>query len=171
MNEWLARASRWQLGVIMGLSCGLIAGLLVGVVFGDGWSGALPAGIGTAVGGLILGTTIVHGQLQRQAEAVGVLSGPVRRSAGRASLWGPVPEDPATRAAAYALTQHALAEQRRGRVFGVVNTLVVVAVLVVLAIQASPWWWIAVALGVGLPVFGGFVLPRRLRRRAELLRP
>jgi ABC-type dipeptide/oligopeptide/nickel transport system permease subunit len=39
-----------------------------------------------------------------------------------------------------------------------------------LAIRASPWWWIGVAAVVALTVHGFFFLPRRLRRRMELLR-
>ena len=38
-----------------------------------------------------------------------------------------------------------------------------------LALARSPWWWIAVAAGLAMTV-AVLVLPRRLDRRAELLR-
>ena len=44
-------------------------------------------------------------------------------------------------------------------------------VLVNLAVQASPWWWVGVAVSVGLLAHGWFLAPARLRRRAEVLRP
>ncbi|MGY1720184.1 hypothetical protein ACI8AG_14175 [Blastococcus sp. SYSU DS0552] len=171
MNEWLTRASRTQLGLIMGLFCGAGAAFGVAVLGGQGWSAAVPGAVGAAIGGGLVGATLMHGQLRRQAEAVGVLGGRARRAAGRASLRGPVPEDPETRAAAYALVEHALAERRRNRVPSVVGAVVLLAMTVYLAVQASPWWWVGVAVLAGLLAYGWFVLPRRLRRRAELLDP
>jgi hypothetical protein len=170
VNDWLARASRWQVGVFVGLLAGLGAAVLVGLVAGGGWRGALTGAVGAGFGGAILGATLLHGQVQRQVEAVGVLSTPVRRAAGRASLWGPAPEDPETREAAAKLAEHALAERQRHRALGVVSSPVVTGMLVNLAVRASPWWWIAVAANVALLVHGWFLLPRRLRRRIELLR-
>lgn len=165
----MARASRWQLALLMGLCSG--AGTAAGVALaGDpGWSVMLPVAA-AAVGGGLIGATVLHPKVRRQTEAVGVLPTPVRRAAGRASLGGAVPRDADTRAAALALAQHALAERRRGRVVGVVGSLVMVAFLVNAAIQASPWWWIGVALAAGGLGYGWLVLPRRLRRRIELLR-
>jgi len=166
----MARAPRWQLALVMGLTCGTGAGLLLAVV-GEGWSGALPGAAGAALGGGLMGATLLRGQVRRRAQAVAGLPVPDRRAAGRASLRGPVPEDPGTRAAAYALAQQGLAEHRRRRVLGIVGSLVVLAMLVNLAVQTSPWWWLGVAGTVGLLVHGWLVLPGRLRRRADLLRP
>ncbi|WP_324274874.1 hypothetical protein [Blastococcus brunescens] len=171
VNDWLTRAPRWQLGLVMGLCCGLGTGFGIAVIAGDGWADAVPGLVGAGVGGFIVGATLLHGQIRRRTEAVAGLPAADRRAAERAFLRGPVPEDPETRAAAYALTQNALAEQRRRRVVGVVGSLVIVAMLVNLAVQASPWWWVGVAATLGLLVYGWFVLPRRLRRRADLLRP
>lgn len=162
----MARASRWQIGLLFGLVCGLGAGL---TLLGAGWTDALTAALATGLGGAVLGATLVHGQIRRQTESVGVLPPRVRRSAGRASLWGPVPEDPETRASALALARHSLAERERSRVLGVVSALVIAAMLVNLALRASPWWWVAVAAHVGLFAYAFLVLPRRLRRRIELL--
>ncbi|WP_170182277.1 hypothetical protein [Blastococcus colisei] len=50
------------------------------------------------------------------------------------------------------------------------SALFVLGVLVNLAVQASPWWWLGVAVDAGLLAHGWFVHPRRLRRRADLLR-
>jgi hypothetical protein len=171
VNEWLARASRWQLGLVMGLSCGLGTGLGIAVIAGNGWADAVPGMIGAGVGGFLVGATLLHGQVRRRTEAVAGLPAADQRAAGRAFLRGPVPQDPETRAAAYALTQNALAEHGRRRVVGVLGSLVVLAMLVNLAVRASPWWWLGVAATVGLLVHGWFFLPRRLRRRADLLGP
>ena len=171
MNEWIARASRGQLALVMGLCCGIGAGLGVAVVGGEGWAGALPAAIGTGLGGGLVGGTLLHRQAGRRTEALGQLPVPARRAAERASLRGPVPEHPETRAAASALARTALAEHRRRRVLGVVSALFILAMLVNLAVQASPWWWIGVAATGGLLVHGWFVFPRQLRRRVELLQP
>ncbi|NEK85864.1 hypothetical protein GCU60_08825 [Blastococcus saxobsidens] len=171
MNEWLAGASRAQLALVMGLFCGIGGALGVVVIAGEGWAGALPAAIGAGLGGGLIGATLLHGQLRRRAEALGPLPAATRRAAERASLRGPVPEDPGTRAAAHALARTALAEHRRRRVVGIVSALFVLAMLVFLAVQASPWWWAGVAAAIGLLVHGWVVLPRRLERRAELLQP
>ena len=165
----MARASRWQWALVMGLCCGGGAGVGTALAADPGWSGLLPVGA-AAVGGGLVGATVVHGKVRRQTEAVGVLPTPVRRAAGRASLWGAVPRDARTRAAALALAQHTLAEQRRGRVVGVAGSLVFVAFLVNAAIQASPEWWIGVVLAIGGLGYGWLVLPGRLCRRIELLR-
>src|SRR5688572_6357374 len=98
--------------------------------------------VGAGVGGAIVGSSVMYGQIRRQVEAVGVLSGSRRRAVGRASLWGPVPEGPETRAVAAKLAEHALVERQRRRGFGVVSALVVLAMVVNLAIRPSPWWWI-----------------------------
>lgn len=171
MNEWLARASRWQLGLLMGLSCGSGTAVVLGVLGGEGWTQALAGAIGAAVGGAGIGATLLHGQARRRADAVAGLPAPARRTASRAAFRGPVPEDPEARGAAYALTQQALAEHRRRRVVGVLGAVVILAMLVNLAVQGSAWWWLVVAGTLGLLVHGWFVLPGRLRSRAELLNP
>ncbi len=171
MNAWLERATRWQLGVSFGLLCGLGTGVLVASLGRDGWAGFLPAALGAGIAGGLFGATVLRAQVRRQVEAVGVLPAAARRAAGRASLGGAVPDDPDARAAAYALTQQALEEQGRHRLVGVLGSLVVLGLLVRLALWGSPWWWVGVAVvGPGV-VYGRLLLPRRLRRRAELLRP
>jgi hypothetical protein len=170
VNEWLARASRGQLALFVGLLSALSAGVVVGLIFQRGWSGAGMVAVSAGIGGAILGSSMVYGLIRREVEAVGVLSGSRRRAVARASLWGAVPEDPETRAVAAKLAEHALAERQRRRGLGVVSSLVVLAMVVNLAVRASPWWWIGVAGVVALTVHGLFFLPRRLRRRMELLR-
>lgn len=171
MNAWLARATRWQLGVSFGLLCGLGTGVLVASMGHDGWAGFLPAALGAGIAGGLFGATVLRAQVRRQVEAVGVLPARARRAAGRASMGGAVPDDPDTRAAAYALARHALEEQGRHRLLGVLGSLVIVGMLVRLALAGSPWWWVGVVVvGAGF-VYGRFVLPKRLRRRAALLRP
>lgn len=170
MNAWLARATRWQLGVSFGLLCGLGTGVLVASLGRDGWAGFLPAALGAGIAGGLFGATVLRGQVRRQVDAVGVLPAPARRAAGRASLGGAVPDDPDARAAAYALARHALGEQRRHRVLGVLGSLVIVGLLVRLALGSSPWWWVGVAVVCAGTAYGQLVLPRRLRRRADLLR-
>lgn len=157
--------------MIMGLCCGIGGAVGLAVIAGEGWAGALPGAIGAGLGGALIGGTLLHAQLRRRAEALGPLPAADRRAAERASVRGPVPEDPGTRAAARALARTALAEQRRRRVLGLVSALFILASQVFLAVQASPWWWVGVAATTGLVVYGSFLLPRRLERRVELLGP
>lgn len=165
----MARASRGQHALVMGLAMG--AGAAIGVAArGLGLAAVLATAIVSAAGGAVIGGTLLHGKIRRETAAVGVLRGPVRRSAGRAALWGRVPENPETRAAAHSLAEHVLSEHRRTRVVGVVSGLFATLLLVVAAVLASPWWWIGAAVVAGLVAYGQFVLPARLRRRVELLR-
>ncbi|WP_158544834.1 hypothetical protein [Blastococcus sp. TF02-09] len=54
---------------------------------------------------------------------------------------------------------------------GLLGSLVFLGLLVRLALESSPWWWVGVAVVLAGLAYGRLVLPRRLRRRAELLRP
>jgi hypothetical protein len=171
VNEWMARASRWQLGVAFGLLCGLLTGLLWATLGGAGWTGFLSGAIGTGIAGGPVGATLLRAQVRGRTEAIGVHPPAVRRAAGRAALGGAVPDDPDTRAAAYAMTQQGLEDQQRHRLLGLLGSLVFLGLIVRLALTSSPWWWVGVAVVLAGLAYGQLVLPRRLRRRAELLRP
>jgi hypothetical protein len=84
---------------------------------------------------------------------------------------GLVPEDPEARRVAYDLAIFALAERQRRRSALSLAGALLLAAGVHLAAVASPWWWLSGAFCAGLLVYGWFVLPARLERRAELLRP
>lgn len=140
-----------------------------GLLRGDGWPAVL---IGGAISGLIFGAlmgTFAHRMYHRQREAVGAVPADVERAASRASWRGPVPEDPEVRAVALRLIHHQLAEARRRRTFHLVVSTMFVALYVVVAVTRSPWWWLAVAVFAVLLAMT-LLVPRRLHRRAEMLR-
>lgn len=86
----------------------------------------------------------------------------------RASRRGPIPDDPATRAAAAALTRYQL-EQSTGQrnknlaIFGAFGLLELVQ-----AVTSSPWWWLAVLMFAAL-IVAQLQQPLTLRRRLALL--
>ena len=152
----------------MGLSFGLIMG---GYTLARG-SNLITALVGGLLGGLVFGVLmgpLLRAQFDRQRQAVGVLDERVRRPAGRASLWGPAPEDPEVRAAALRVAEHGLAEQERRSVWTRVLLVLFLALEVWQAIVSSPWFWIPAAFFAAL-LASSLLLPRRLRRRIALLR-
>ena len=169
MNGWVRQASWWQLALATGLPPALAMVLVMRLQDTATWGEALLGGLlGALIVGPVLGT-LVGRQIAREREAHGDRPESVRGAAGRAALWGPVPEDPVERQVALRLAKRALVERQRPRIVRFVGPVIVVAMLMNLAIEASPWWWVGVALVLGLLVFGRVVLPRRLRHRIEVL--
>jgi hypothetical protein len=169
VNRWALQASWWQLALAMGLPPAVVMILVMRLDGAATWGEALIGGLlGGLVAGPVLGT-LVGRQAARQREAGGDLPEAERGTTGWVALWGPVPEDPVERQEALRLARHALAERRRPRIVWWVAPVIILAFLLNLAIEMSPWWWSAVAVALGLLAFGRFVLPRRLQRRIEVL--
>ena len=86
----------------------------------------------------------------------------------RASRRGPVPDDPATRAAAAGFTRDQLEQLMSQRS----KNLTVIGVLglleLVLAVTSSPWWWLLVLVWAWLFV-AQLRQPQNLRRRLAQL--
>ena len=162
------KAPWWVLWLVNALILTLVWILFLRFAAGEAWPGALVQG---PLFGVVLGlflSLVERRQFRRQREAVG--EGDVAtRVAARPTLTGPVPTDPAERAAALRLVEHQLAEFGRRRTRSVVLQLAFVVVGGWLALERSPWWWMAVVMGIA---FLAIILltQRRLERRAELLR-
>lgn len=166
-SKWLSRALLYgaPFGVVMGLFAahrahgsgltdGLINGAISGVLFG--------------VFMRVVTRRQQVAQEQRTAAFTAGLSLQDRTLAVRASRRGPIPDDPATRAAAAALTRDQLERttSQRNRnlaLFGAIGLLEVAQ-----ALTSSPWFWL------GVLVFAGVIVaqlrePQKLRRRVAQL--
>jgi ElaB/YqjD/DUF883 family membrane-anchored ribosome-binding protein len=80
-----------------------------------------------------------------------------------------VPEDDGQRQAALRLVEDRLLTLQATRTRAAALPAVLALLTGVLAVTRSPWWWVAVAAAVAL-VPAVLLIPRRLQRRADLLR-
>ncbi|MBS2939107.1 hypothetical protein KDN32_15305 [Nocardioides sp. J2M5] len=129
--------------------------------------GIFAAAVGGAFFGTFMGLFLMRVN-RRTRVAVGDVAPDRRVAVLRSAAKGPVPEDPAERAAAARLVAHQLEETRRNRWW----TLGVTAAFLLLggwlAVTSSPWWWCWVAMWCAL-LGWSLVLPARLHGRlAEL---
>lgn len=129
--------------------------------------GILAAAVGGVFFGAFMGLFLTRVNRRTRA-AVGDVAPDRRVAVLRSAAKGPVPEDPAERAAAARLVSHRLEETRRNRW----RTLGVTALFLLLggwlAVTSSPWWWCWVATWCVL-LGWSLVLPARLPGRlAEL---
>jgi len=170
VNEWLLTASWWQRALAMGVPSAAAIALVLRLGEGAHWESAVLGGL---VAGLVIGPALgamVGRQNRSRLAAVGDAPDDVRsRVAARSTLSGPVPADPAERAATARLIDSQLAEMRRRRLFSLVSLTGVLGWTTYLAIAGSPWLWAAVAAVAGLLVLV-LLVPGRLERRARLLR-
>lgn len=152
-------------GVLMGLFAayrrhgsnvvaGLIVGIISGVLFG------------------VLMTAVTRRQQaardQRTAAFTAGLTAQSRKSAMRASRRGPVPGDPATRAAAAALTRDRLEQSISQRRRSLTGFSVLALLQLVQALTSSPWFWLGVLL-FATSIVAQLREPRKLRRRLSRL--
>lgn len=168
VQTWLLNAPRWALSLLMGGSFGVAMGVFSYVQR----SSVVGAVIGGALGGLFFGLFMgpfLHRQFRTVRDIVGDSSPEVRRVAARGTLRGPIPQDPDVRAATARLVDHQLAEMRRRRTLSFVVFGMALALETWLALTRSPWWWLAAAFFAVMLVLL-LSAPRRLQRRAELLR-
>ncbi|GAA3591178.1 hypothetical protein GCM10022235_73070 [Kribbella ginsengisoli] len=159
---------------------GILSGLLYGVLFGVGthylmhlrWSAALIAGAasGPPFGVLI---ALVKRRGDRALSSLpGDLTRKERQAAVRAALRGPVPTDPAIRAAAldYGRRQLDRYRTRWMRVLLILMPILFVLLAVSTLLDDDRPWWRAIPQLLGAAAFGVMAFERRrLRRRvAEL---
>ena len=162
-------APRWVLGLVVALPVAVVVILMTRAREDASWTSALVQGVAA---GIIVGAVMgpfLHRQNRRTREAIGDVPDDVRRRAGRAALWGPLPEDPEVRRTALRFAEHGLAQASRRPLLAWIAAAVFVGASAYLAIGQSPWWWVATAFWVAMLLVTVFLRPR-LRRRIELLR-
>ncbi len=91
-----------------------------------------------------------------------------RTLAVRASRRGPVPDDPAIRAAAAGVTEDQLEQSISQRSKNLAIFAVIGLLELVMALTSSPWYWVATLMFAALFV-AQLKEPRTLRRRLALL--
>lgn len=169
-NLWWVQAM--LLGVVFGVVMGLFAahqsrgsGVAAGLVTGS---------IGGVLFGLVMGWVTRRQLVARDRRTAAVTAGLTaerRTQALRASRRGPVPDDPAIRAAAAGLTRDQLEQSISYRskniaIFGVIGLLE----LVVLALTSSRWYWPAVLMFAAV-IVTQWRQPQALRRQACTAQP
>ncbi len=165
MTAWLLRAPWWAVGLASAVPLGVVFGLMGRLVRGESWTEALVLDVVT---GLLCGGVVGAVAASRLREDVGSMPVETYARADRATRRGPVPADPAERAAAHQLLTHRLTRIWETRTRSLALQVALAVVGAVLAPGSNPWWWLAVALAVVLLVASP-VLVARLERRAQLL--
>ncbi|MCA0144192.1 hypothetical protein [Blastococcus sp. LR1] len=169
MNAWLLRAPRWKIATLMGVVLAPLAVLFFGLTGDRSWATACVMGIAlAAVCAPVLGLATAR-TIQDASPGLEGLPGHARARVELAARRGPVPADTEERRAALRLVEDRLSVVRATRTRAGAFCAALVLVSGLLALARSPWWWIAVAAGLAMTV-AVVVGPRRLDRRAELLR-
>jgi len=165
---WWVRAL--ILGVVFGVVMGLFAAHRHGYDVVDGLITGIFSGV---LFGLFMSRATRRQQVAREQRTAAFTGGltPERRTvAVRASRRGPVPDDPAIRAAAAGLARDQLGQSISHRsknltIFGVIGLLELV-----MALTSSSWYWLAVLMFAAL-IVAQLRQPQALRRRLALLNP
>ena len=167
MRTWLLDLPRWKRAVVLGTTFGALMTLYAVLTQDVGWVGALLGGVvGGALFGLIMSRTMFPQEPELRA-VVAASRAAGRRQVSRATWRGPIPDDPAVRAAAAAAIAYQLPILERQRRWAPVFFLVMAVVAGALALTTAPWYWAAVAFFVAMLIVQ-LVLPGHVRRRAEL---
>lgn len=144
-------------GFLMGLSAahqGLITGIFTGAAFG-----------------LAMNWLTQRQQAAREQRTAAFTAGlPLqdRTLALRASRRGPIPDDPATRAAAAALTRYQLERTTSQRTKNLVGLGAFALLELAQALTSSPWFWLGVLLFAAL-IVAQLREPQTLHRRLAQL--
>jgi hypothetical protein len=167
MRDRLLSLPIWALFLVIGVPCFAVM-FAIELIVGDDLQWSL---ISAALFGVLAGAATTFGfKLSGRMEksAFGDASVDVRREARRAVRTGPVPADPAVRAAALRLAEFSLQRLLRTRPVLIVCAAVVVVGTAVTALD-SPWSLLLLAIYA--PAIAGmvFLTPRRLRARIALL--
>lgn len=169
MRTYLQRAPWWVLSGVQGTFFALAMTVWRHLSKGESWVDSfVPSAISGLLFGAFMGPQMVR-QRTRQQAAAGPVSEEHRREVARASWRGAVPADAQLRAAALRLAEHQAGESDRHRTgsFAVFGSLLVLGL--VLAVTDSLWWLLTVAVHA-LLLANTVWWPRRLKRRAALLR-
>lgn len=160
---------RWLVAVWTGLIGGVGVGFFI-KTDGTGWTpSAIIAGVAAILFALVTGKLEPSWRREREELEAGLPADKVQL-ARRASMRGPVPADPEVRAAALRIAFDGLARSskqpgpRLATAFGVVMAIVAVG-----AALSGSLWALLYAFSASAMLYSGWYLPRRLRRRIELL--
>jgi hypothetical protein len=161
----LLRAPWWLLSLYVGVPFGLLLWGVAATTGAAGSTSAITAVLGGVLAGLVGGPLLARAH--PEADAV---PEDQRRAVRRAAAGGPVPADPAVRAAAAALAARQLAAAVRYRwpvavVLGLLTLLESAA-----ALAYTPWLWVGAALFLAILALQ-LRQPARLRRRIDELAP
>lgn len=166
--RWLD-ASRRQLSIAAGALFALGQAVVRLVMDRHDVWGAI---VGPTVGGLVFGVffgRFIHRQREASKATIEGLDATRRVEAYKAARRGPAPQDSAVRSAASAIVSHQIAEHRRTRSRSAVVFVLFGVLSLVEAVIFTPWFAAGAAVFAVLLVV--LVLtPRRLARRAEMLR-
>jgi hypothetical protein len=164
----------WAVGTLLGILYGVVCALGTRYLFDLRWTGALiVGGIGAPLFGVAMG--FLNRQMrQLMAPTAGgdELTRKQRGMALRAAQRGPIPEDPAVRAAAaeYARRHLHQAEKRWNRIMIAFGAFFLLASFVVGVFDDDRPWWRSLLPLCGAAVFSYLLFqPRRLRRRITAL--
>lgn len=165
-------AADWQFGVWCGVMFGVLFGVGLRYPMGESWTAALVSGGLTApLFGLSMAR--VRRQQRRQTGRFRAmkLTAEQERAAQRATWRGPVPDDPAVRAAAAELTRIQLGRLGSRWFRGLAAFMFVVEMVsLVLNILDGDRWSGTALTAAGAVLFGSFLLwPRQLHKRLKAL--
>jgi len=165
MRTYLLTAPRWAVG----LSSGLVFGFGIAAVTRfpsppTTWLATLVAGVATGVlFGVVLAFTL---DMQRRdlRAAAGDLPAGQLPDAYRAAVWGPIPGDPAVRAAAVRVAERRIEAIRRSRILYATFAILMTAGAVLNLLAGN---YAVLALAAAVALLWGIELyqPKRLRRR------
>lgn len=139
-----------------GVAAGLVTGVIGGVLFG------------LAMGWVTRRQLVARDR--RTAAATAGLTAERRTQAVRASRRGPIPDDPAIRAAAAGLTRDDLEQSLSYRSKNLTIFSIIAVLELVLALTSSRWYWLAALVFAAL-IVAQLRQPQALRRRLTLLNP
>ncbi|MFI5706561.1 hypothetical protein [Kribbella sp. NPDC051620] len=162
----------WLTGILTGLLYGVLFALATRYLITHHWTSALIAGAATGIPFGIVMTVVQRRTKALFASLPGDLTRQQRGRAVRASRRGPVPADPAVRAAALEFARRQLEryQTRWMRVLLVVLPILFVLTAVSNLLGDDRSWWRAVPQLAAAVAFTVMAFePRRLRRRIALL--
>jgi hypothetical protein len=162
----------WLTGILTGLLYGVLFALAMHYLAAEDWNAAVIAGAVTGPPFGIVVTILQRRTNRLMSTLPSDLTKKQRQTAARASRRGPVPTDPAVRAAALNFAHQQL--ERYGarwmRVALVVAPLFLVLSAVAALLDDDRQWWSGILQLAGAAMFGFMAFePRRLRRRVAVL--
>ncbi|MFG1818458.1 hypothetical protein ACGFIF_32160 [Kribbella sp. NPDC049174] len=169
VRSYFSGPPRWLLPALAGLIGGAGTGIFVRTD-GQSWT---ESGVFAAISAVLfaLGAWWFEPRWKREwAEVEGDLPEDTLQLARRAAERGPVPTDPEIRAAALRIASHSLTGSSwRPGPKAITAIGVVLAIATVGAAVSGSLWAVLYANSTAMMLYSGWLYPRQLRRRIELL--